>query len=111
MNGIEINDELIGCYIEGVCTSIERDLVRDYLVKNPEEYERIICLMDSHREFQLNPDSPVLQNEESENYLDFSFASAAFIPFKRTRVAPRGKDYVSSTYMNLNNLLDEVNAI
>jgi exopolysaccharide biosynthesis predicted pyruvyltransferase EpsI len=45
-----INDELLACYVEGTATPEEQILVRDYLTKNPEEYERVLYMMDLDRE-------------------------------------------------------------
>ena len=45
-----INDELLACYVEGTATPEEQILVRDYLTRNPEEYERVLYMMDLDRE-------------------------------------------------------------
>lgn len=44
-----INDELLGCYVEGTCSPEELRAVRRYLVDNPAELERVILLMDKDR--------------------------------------------------------------
>lgn len=49
-----INDELLACYVEGTATPEEQTLVRDYLAKNPEEYERVLYMMDLDREDYIN---------------------------------------------------------
>lgn len=49
-----INDELLACYVEGIATPEEQTLVRDYLAKNPEEYERVLYMMDLDREDYIN---------------------------------------------------------
>lgn len=49
-----INDELLACYVEGTATPEEQILVRDYLTKNPEEYERVLYMMDLDREDYIN---------------------------------------------------------
>lgn len=49
-----INDELLACYVEGIATPEEQTLVRDYLTKNPEEYERVLYMMDLDREDYIN---------------------------------------------------------
>lgn len=49
-----INDELLACYVEGIATPEEQILVRDYLTKNPEEYERVLYMMDLDREDYIN---------------------------------------------------------
>ncbi len=71
---MEINDELLACYIEGTATSEECDMVREYLCKCPEEYERVLSLMDNDKTDYLNErvsnhySSPVTDNDcRSEN--------------------------------------------
>ena len=49
-----INDELLACYVEGIATPEEQTLVRDYLAQNPEEYERVLYMMDLDREDYIN---------------------------------------------------------
>ena len=44
---MKISDELIACYVEGTVTAEERNFVRKYLCEHPEEYERVLCLMDN----------------------------------------------------------------
>ena len=45
-----INDELLACYVDGTATPEEQVLVRNYLAQNPEEYERVLYMMDLDRE-------------------------------------------------------------
>ena len=42
----KINDELLACYVDGIATPEEQILVRNYLAQNPEEYERVLYMMD-----------------------------------------------------------------
>ena len=49
-----INDELLARYVDGVATPDEQILVRDYLARNPEEYESILYMMDLDREDYIN---------------------------------------------------------
>lgn len=44
---MKISDELIACYVEGTVTAEERNFIRKYLCEHPEEYERVLCLMDN----------------------------------------------------------------
>lgn len=111
MNGMEISDELIGCYIEGTCSADELKVVRNYLIKNPYEYERIISLMDNQRNAQIKSIDQNSNNGASTHYLDFSFASAAFVPFKAIKSNSPVKDCMAITYKNLNNLLDEIDTL
>lgn len=109
---MDISDELIGCYIEGTCTSEELQAVRDYLVKNPEEYDRILCLMDNNRDYHIESDSVYnTVGSKDSNYLEFSLASAAFVPFESSSPAPFTKNSQTSTLRNLNKLWDEIDAL
>lgn len=110
-NGMDISDELIGCYIEGTCTGEELQAVREYLVKNPEEYDRIICLMDNDRDYFIEPNSVNKASAQNENYLEFSLASAAFVPFDSSSPTAPKKDSNSSTLRNLQKFCDELDAI
>lgn len=109
---MDISDELIGCYIEGTCTSEELQAVRDYLVKNPDEYDRILCLMDNYRDCHIEPETSSRVTSSNDNdYLEFSLASAAFIPFDSSSPTPPDRDGQSTTIHNLNRLWDEIDAI
>lgn len=108
---MDISDELIGCYIEGTCTQEELQAVREYLVNNPEEYDRIVCLMDNYREFHLESDVSTSRNIHNDNYLEFSLASAAFVPFDTSTPTPPKKNSASSTLRNLDKLLGEIESI
>lgn len=111
-NGMDISDELIGCYIEGTCTSEELQAVRDYLVRNPEEYERILCLMDNYRDYHIESDSVYdTVGSKDGDYLEYSLASAAFVPFDSTSPTPPQKNSQKSTLRNLNKLWEEIDAL
>ena len=43
---LEITDELIAAYADGMATPEEKEAVRKYLVEHPEERERVVMLMD-----------------------------------------------------------------
>lgn len=110
--GMDINDELIGCYIEGTCNSEELHAVREYLVEHPEEYDRILCLMDNCRNYHIAPGmSCRAEIAEEGNYLEFSLASAAFVPFDSSSPTPPKKDGQNAVIRNLNKLWDEIDAI
>ena len=79
-----INDELLACYVEGTATPEEQILVRDYLTKNPEEYERVLYMMDLDREDYL-----VEMIEDNSNNIvplndsictNITLSAAAFVP-------------------------------
>ena len=81
-----INDELLACYVEGIATPEEQTLVRDYLTKNPEEYERVLYMMDLDREDYIGE----MMEEDSSNILslndsintNIALSAAAFVPQK-----------------------------
>lgn len=108
---MEINDELIGCYIEGKCTQQELQTVREYLVNNPEEYDRIVCLMDSYHDYVIMPKVELNRKSYEADYLEFSLASAAFVPFENRQEVPIPKDYTSKTKRNLQRMVTELNSI
>lgn len=79
---MEINDELIACYVEGTATAEERALVRQYLCKHPEEYMHLLCLMDADIEDYLNEyaeeSCDIVPFESS--FTDIACSAAAFAP-------------------------------
>jgi hypothetical protein len=111
MNGMEINDEIISRYVEGNCTKQELTAVREYLVKHPDELDRIICLMDSYRDYVITPEATTNNETRDTDYLDFSLATAAFVPFEPKREIPITKDHSSETLKNLQKILSELDAI
>ena len=78
-----INDELLACYVEGIATPEEQTLVRDYLAKNPEEYERVLYMMDLDRDDylseQIENNSNILPLKESP-ITHIACSAAAFAP-------------------------------
>ena len=81
-----INDELLACYVEGIATPEEQILVRDYLAHNPEEYERVLYMMDLDREDYLgemiedNSNNIVPLNNSTNS--NIALSAAAFVPPK-----------------------------
>ena len=81
-----INDELLACYVEGIATPEEQTLVRDYLTKNPEEYERVLYMMDLDREdyfgemIEDNSNNIVPLNDSI--CTNITLSAAAFVPRK-----------------------------
>lgn len=77
---MDISDELIGCYTENACTDEERIAVRLYLLRHPEEYERIIYLIDDDIEDYLDEQESDGQLSESntDNFSDIALSAAAF---------------------------------
>ena len=82
-----INDELLACYVEGIATPEEQILVRDYLTKNPEEYERVLYMMDLDREDyikeQIESNCHILPLKESP-ITHIACSAAAFAPPQKT---------------------------
>lgn len=78
-----INDELLACYVEGIATPEEQILVRDYLTRNPEEYERVLYMMDLDRDDylseQIENNSHTLPLKESP-ITHIACSAAAFAP-------------------------------
>jgi len=82
---MEINDELLACYVEGTATAEERAQVRQYLCEHPEEYVHILSLMDEDIEDHLNEyaeDSCEIVPFES-SFSDIACSAAAFAPQHR----------------------------
>lgn len=82
-NGMRISDELIACYVEGTVTAEERNFVRKYLSMHPEEYERVVCLMDNDTVDYLGEhleisDNCIPMNEAS--FSEIAYSAAAFAP-------------------------------
>lgn len=80
---MKISDELIACYVEGTVSAEERNFVRKYLCEHPEEYERILCLMDKDtidylgEQLEVSEES-IPMNETS--FSDIAYSAAAFAP-------------------------------
>lgn len=82
---MEINDELIACYVEGTATAEEQAEVRQYLCEHPEEYMHLLCLMDEDTEDYLNEyaeESCEIVPLES-SFSDIACSAAAFAPQQR----------------------------
>jgi hypothetical protein len=47
---MEINLEILACYIDGTATEEERNIVREYLKKNPKCYEEMLNLIERSKE-------------------------------------------------------------
>lgn len=75
---MKISDELIACYVEGTITAEERNFVRKYLCEHPEEYERVLCLMDNDTVDYLGEYLEISENCIPMN--EIAFYAAAFMP-------------------------------
>lgn len=79
---MRISDELIACYVEGLATAEECKFVREYLSRHPEEFERVVCLMDHDSQDYLDERSGQATHTPL-NMFDLSattFSTAAFAP-------------------------------
>ena len=81
----KINDELLACYVDGIATPEEQILVRNYLAQNPEEYERVLYMMDLDRADYIGEimedSSNILSLNDSIN-TNIALSAAAFVPQK-----------------------------
>ena len=113
-NGMEINDELIACYVEGTATAEEQALVRQYLCEHPEEYMHLLYLMDADIEDYLNE-----YNEEScdivpleSSFTDIACSAAAFAPQQNKSCKPKGlseKPKINGWYGRLREISNTLN--
>lgn len=109
-----INDELLACYVEGTATPEEQILVRDYLAKNPEEYERVLYMMDLDREDYLGE----MIEDNSNNIVplndsictNITLSAAAFVPQKNKLIAKENHEQlrINGLPNRLSELLKEV---
>ena len=113
---MKINNELIACYVEGTVTAEERDFVRRYLCEHPEEYERVLCLMDNDTADYLGEhleisDNCIPMNETS--FSDIAYSAAAFAPEQNLFFIPKSKSNLSRTdglYDRLRMMSDDLDA-
>ena len=91
---MKISDELIACYVEGTVTAEELDFVRRYLCEHPEEYERILCLIDNDTADYLGE-----QLEISNNCISMDKSSFSDIAYKSVR---KHREYGHPAYKSLN---------
>lgn len=107
---MEINEELLACYIEGTATAEERAQMRQYLCKHPEECMHILCVMDTDIEDYLNEYTDdtfdVIPLESS--FTDIACSAAAFAPQQNRIFKPKGKPRFSKIE-GLNNRLKALN--
>lgn len=114
---MSISDELIACYVEGSVTAEERKFVRKYLCEHPEEYERVLCLMDNDTVDYLGEqleitDNCIPMNEAS--FSDIAYSAAAFSPEQNVLSIPKDKSKLYKTselYGRLNRMSKELDDI
>lgn len=111
---MRISDELIACYVEGTATTEERDFVRNYLCRHPEEYERIVCLMDNDKIDYLGEHLEITDNSipmDETSFSDIAYSSAAFAPEQNKLFMPKYKSILSKAsglYDRLSKMSDEL---
>ena len=108
---MEINDELIACYVEGKCTTEECNLVREYLSGHPEEYEHVLGLLEQDREDYLS-EYDVMSNDffqKEDSFADIAWSAAAFAPSQRPSFLSNAKLNRSCNplYNRLTDMCDE----
>lgn len=89
---MKISNELIACYVEGAVTAEEQNFVRKYLCEHPEEYERVLCLMDNDLVDFLGEHIEISDNSIPMNEVSFSdiaYSSAAFAPEQNNVFIPK----------------------
>ena len=105
---MEISDELIGCYTENTCTEEERKTVRLYLLRHPEEYERIIYLIDDDIEDYLDEQESdgQLSERNTDNFSDIALSAAAFAAEQQKNSINKNK--TDSRYAGLMDRLNDM---
>ena len=91
---MKISDELIACYVEGTVTAEERNFVRKYLCEHPEEYERVLCLMDNDTVDYLGEQLEISENcipMNEASFSDIAYSAAAFAPEQNNLFIPKPK--------------------
>lgn len=97
---MKISDELIACYVEGTIKAEERNFVRKYLCEHPEEYERVLCLMDNDTVDYLGEHLEIFDESIQSNETSFSniaYSAAAFAPGQNNLFIPQYKSKSSRT--------------
>lgn len=119
---MELNDELMACYLDGDATQEELVEVRDYLCQNPEEFESIIALMDEDRDDYLgewSEEEEIASLCDGENFSDISLSAAAFAPnsklvtvkYNKMQDASNLSEKPKKMYERLMSMLDEINCL
>ena len=114
---MKITDELIACYVEGTVTAEGRNFVRNYLYEHPDEYERVLYLMDNDTVDYLGEqleisENCILMNEAS--FSDIAYSAAAFAPEQNKLFIPKQKSESFKTdglYDRLSRMSNELDGI
>lgn len=111
---MKISDELIACYVEGTVNADERNFVRKYLCEHPEEYERILCLMDNDTVDYLGEQVEISENcipANESSFSDIAYSAAAFAPEQNKLFSIKSQSKLSKTsglYDRLVDISDEL---
>ncbi len=79
---MQINDEMMACYVEGKLNIEERNFVRKYLSKHPEKLETVMYMMDDLTECcsdETDETENIISMVES-SFSDIAYSAAAFVP-------------------------------
>ena len=110
---MEINDEMLACYVEGTLDIEKRNFVRKYLSEHPEKLESVLHMMDDFTECcpeeAEENDNAIPINETS--FSDIAFSVAAFAPQQRKSnilYTEKHSDNSNDFLNRLNDLCDEI---
>ena len=112
---MEISNELLAAYAEGKVSESERDVVRQYLMENPDELESVLMMMDEDYEIDLD-DETIIEDEASasseDSFSDICYSAAAFapqrVPLNNDIIESPGHVDKKSFNERLDDLLDEL---
>lgn len=111
---MEITNELLAAYAEGNVSDSERNAVRQYLVKNPNQLETVMMMMDEDYDLDLDEETEfedVALASKEGSFSDICYSAAAFapriIPMKNMIENP-GHANKESFNQRLDDLLDEL---
>ena len=114
---MKISDELIACYVEGTVTAEERNFVRKYLCEHPEEYERVLCLMDNDTVDYLGEQLEISENcipMNEASFSDIAYSAAAFAPEQNNLFRLKDRPITTKTdemYDRLSRMWEEIEKI
>lgn len=80
---MEITNELIAIYAEGNATQDEKEIVRKYLMENPQQLETVMMVMDGHFDLALDSEEIDASGNSSKgkhSFQDIAMSAAAFAP-------------------------------
>ena len=114
---MRISDELIASYVDGTASTETRNIVRNYLHEHPEEYERVLCLIDKDTEDYLAERIEVVNDclhMDESSFSDIAYSAAAFAPQQKKPFSPKHKSKLSKIegiYDRLSRMSNELDDI